>query len=382
MSLTQTIQAALAQQKGEMIAFLSALVQAESPSSDPTAQAPVQKILSTALADLAFSVEHIPGQQTGGHLLARSQQANSHAPQQLLVGHSDTVWANGTLKKMPLLIEDNIIRGPGVYDMKSGLTMMIFALRTIRDLGLTTAVTPLIFINSDEEIGSPESTTIIEKLAQQASRAFILEPALGPDGRLKTARKGVSNYQVVVHGRAAHAGLDPEKGVSAILEMSHLIPQLFALSDLANGVSVNVGLVEGGMRSNVIAPSCTAVVDVRTPTLADAERLHTAVHQLQPTLSGTTLQINGGISRPPLEPTAANQALWQQAQDCGRQLGLNLQDGMAGGGSDGNTTSRFTATLDGLGPIGDGAHATHEHILVDKWLERSALLTLLLISPL
>jgi glutamate carboxypeptidase len=209
-----------------------------------------------------------------------------------------------------------------------------------------------------------------------------LEPALGQEGHLKTARKGVSNYQVVVHGRAAHAGLDPEKGVSSILEMSHIIQQLFALNDPANGISVNVGLVEGGMRSNVIAPVCTAVVDIRTPTLADAERLHTAVHNLQATLSGTSIQLSGGISRPPLERTPPNQALWQQAKACGNQLGLHLQDGMAGGGSDGNTTSRFTATLDGLGPIGDGAHATHEPIVIDKWLERTALLTLLLISPL
>jgi len=265
--------------------------------------------------------------------------------------------------------------------MKSGLTMIIFALRVIQDLGLETAVTPLIFINSDEEIGSPESTPHIEQLAQQVSRAFIIEPALGLEGQLKTARKGVSNYEIVVNGRAAHAGLDPEKGISAILEMSYVIQQLFALNDLERGISVNVGTVQGGTRSNVIASSCTAVVDIRVPTLAEAERLDTAVRKLSTNLPGTTIQISGGISRPPLEPTAANQTLWQKAKKLGDQLGLHLQAGMAGGGSDGNTTSRFTATLDGLGPIGAGAHATHEHIYIDRWLERTALLTLLLLSP-
>lgn len=381
MNLAEEIQGTILKYRSDMIAFLSALVQAESPSSVPAAQAGVQKILTEAFSELDFHIEHIPGGNTGGHLLVSPQQQPTNQPKQLLIGHCDTVWASGTLAEMPLVVEENIIRGPGVLDMKSGLTMMIFALRVIQELGLETAVTPLIFINSDEEIGSPESTPHIEQLAQQVSRAFIIEPALGLEGQLKTARKGVSNYEIVVNGRAAHAGLDPEKGISAILEMSYIIQQLFALNDLERGISVNVGMVEGGTRSNVIASSCTAVVDVRVPTLAEAERLDTAVRNLSTTLPGTTIQISGGISRPPLEPTAANQALWQQAQKVGSQLGLHLQRGMAGGGSDGNTTSRFTATLDGLGPIGAGAHATHEHIYIDKWLERTALLALLLLSP-
>ncbi|HRQ36528.1 MAG TPA: M20 family metallopeptidase [Chloroflexota bacterium] len=364
----------------EMVDFLAALVLAESPSSEPEAQAGVQTLLREALTRLDYEVTHLPGQQTGGHLLARPRQSDPARPQQLLLGHCDTVWPIGTLREMPLKIEENVMHGPGVYDMKGGLTQMVFALRALRELGLPTAVTPLCFINSDEEIGSHESTAHIEALAQQVCRALILEPALGPTGKLKTARKGVANYQVVVHGRAAHAGLDPEKGVSAILEMAHIIQQLFALNDPANGVSVNVGIVQGGMRTNVIAPECAAWVDVRVPRQVDTERIDTAVSRLTPTLPGASLEISGGIGRAPLERTPRNRRLWAQAQAAGLRMGLELVEGMAGGGSDGNTTSRFTATLDGLGPVGDGAHARHEFVYLDKLVERATLLTLLLLA--
>lgn len=365
----------------EMVDFLAALVLAESPSSEPETQTGVQTLLREAITRQGYQVEHIPGHHCGGHLLARPRHAAAGRPQQLLLGHCDTVWPIGTLKEMPLQIEDNIMRGPGVYDMKGGLVQMVFVLRAIRELGLNPAVTPICFINSDEEIGSAESTPHIETLAQQACRAFVLEPSLGTTGKLKTARKGVAKYTVTVHGRAAHAGLDPEKGVSAILEMSYVIQKLAALNEPAQGVSVNVGLIQGGMRTNVIAPECTAWVDVRVPTLADAQRIDTAVHHLQTETPGATIDIQGGIDRPPLEHTPRNRALWAQARAAGEQLALDLADGTAGGGSDGNTTSQFTATLDGLGPVGDGAHARHEFLYLDKLAERAALLTLLLLLP-
>lgn len=375
------IQAYLKSHRQEMIDFLAALVLAESPSSEPEAQTGVQMLLREALTRLNYEVVKIPGQKSGGHLLAQPRQAPPGRPQQLVIGHCDTVWPIGTLKEMPLEIESDTMRGPGVYDMKGGLAQILFALRAIHDLGLDTAVTPLLFINSDEEIGSVESTPHIERLAQQVCRALVIEPALGLSGKLKTARKGVSHYQIVVHGRAAHAGLDPEKGISAILEMSHLIQKLFALSDPERGISVNVGRVEGGLRTNVIAPECRAGVDVRVPTLADARRIDTAVRQLKPELTGATLEIDGGVERLPLEPTPANRKLWAQAQRAGEQLGLQLEEGTAGGGSDGNTTSQYTATLDGLGPVGDGAHARHEFLYLGKLVERTALLALLLLSP-
>jgi glutamate carboxypeptidase len=366
--------------RSEMVDLLAALVLAESPSSEPESQTGVQTLLREAFTRLDYDVTHLPGVKTGGHLLARPRQQDPARPQQLLVGHCDTVWPIGTLREMPLKIEDNVMCGPGVYDMKGGLVQILFALRALRELGLHTVVTPICFINSDEEIGSPESTPHIELLARQVCRAFILEPALGPTGKLKTARKGVANYKVVVHGRAAHAGLDPEKGVSAILEMSYIIQQLAALNDTHLGVSVNVGIVQGGMRTNVIAPECVAWVDVRVPRQADTERIDTAVNQLSATLPGATVEISGGIGRVPMEPTPRNRRLWAQAQAAGKQMGLELAEGTAGGGSDGNTTSRFTATLDGLGPVGDGAHARHELVYVDKLVERATLLTLLLLA--
>jgi glutamate carboxypeptidase len=242
-------------------------------------------------------------------------------------------------------------------------------------------LTPIVFLNSDEEIGSRESTRHIRRLARVCERVFVLEPSLGPDGYLKTARKGIGRFTVTVHGRAAHAGLDPDAGASAILELSHVIQSLFALNDPERGITVNVGTIDGGLRPNVIAPKSTAVVDVRVRTHEDGERISAAIHSLQPATPGVQLETEGAIGRPALEPTPRNQALWRLARNYATELDLDLQQGIAGGGSDGNTTSQFTATLDGLGPVGDGAHAAHEHLYVARTLERTALLTMLLLAP-
>lgn len=370
----------LRQQQDEMLALLSALVLAESPSSQPETQAVPFSILSERLSELGFEVNHTPGERTGGYLLARPSGWQEGQPSQLLLGHCDTVWPVGTLATMPLEITDYVVRGPGVYDMKAGLVQMLFALQALRALGLETAVAPIVLINSDEEIGSFESQAKIIELAQQVQRAFILEPSLDPEGRLKTARKGVGRFEVVVHGRAAHAGLDPEKGISAILAMAHIVQTLSELTDLARGVSVNVGVISGGLRSNVIAPECRAVVDARAPTLEDAARIEEAFRTLEPPLPGTTLEVSGGFDRPPLERTPRNQALWEEAKVLGSWLGLELEQGTAGGGSDGNFTSIYTATLDGLGAVGDGAHAQHEFVTIAGLVERSALLALLLLK--
>ncbi len=282
---------------------------------------------------------------------------------------------------MPFEVRGNLVNGPGVFDMKGGLVQLVFALRALKSLSLTGTVMPVIFLNSDEEIGSRESTRYISRLAQLANRVFVLEPSLGPAGAIKTARKGVGRYTVSVKGRAAHAGLDPEQGVSAILELSFVIQKLFALNDPENGVTVNVGTIDGGLRPNVIAPTSRAVIDVRVAAQADAERIDAAIRAIEPTNSEIALEIEGGIGRPALEPTPRNRALWRHAQTLGREIGLVLSEGRAGGGSDGNTTSLYTATLDGLGPVGDGAHAHHEHLDLNKTIERAALLALLLLSP-
>ena len=271
-----------------------------------------------------------------------------------------------------------MLRGPGSYDMKAGLVQGLFALRALQELGLTPPLAPVFLVNSDEEIGSIESRPAIEQLAQEAARALILEPA-GPGGQLKTQRKGLGDFEIVVHGRAAHAGNEPEKGVSAILGMMELIHTLHALNDYPRGVSVNVGVISGGLRGNVVPPECRATVDVRATTMADAARLEETIRAL-PAPAGTTLTISGGFERGPLERTSRNVALWQLARQVGAEMGLALEETAVGGGSDGNLTSAHTATLDGLGPVGDGAHARHEHVVISKMVERAALLAGLLMK--
>jgi glutamate carboxypeptidase len=253
-------------------------------------------------------------------------------------------------------------------------------MEALQHFSIEPSVTPHIFLNSDEEIGSRESRRYIESLAPLMNRVFVLEPSLGLAGRLKTARKGIGRFTVTVQGEAAHAGLDPGAGASAILELSHVIQTLFSLNDLDRGITVNVGTIDGGLRPNVVAPKSKAVIDVRVATKADSEAVAAAILGLEPATPGTSLQIEGGFGRPAMEKTPANRQLWALACRLGAELGLQLEEGMAGGGSDGNTTSLYTATLDGLGAVGDGAHAHHEHLLLDKSLERAALLTLLLMA--
>ena len=368
-------------QREPLVAFLGELVRAESPSSDPGSQSGVRSLLAAELGARGFATRFVAGRRTGGHLIARPRGRRRQARQQLVIGHYDTVWPVGTLRTMPFEYDGRHVRGPGVFDMKGGLAELAFALRAIEALGLSMSVVPIVFLNSDEEIGSRESAPHIARLARAADRALILEPSLGPAGALKTARKGVGRYTITVKGRAAHAGLDPERGVSAILELSHVIQKLFALNDPARGVTVNVGTVDGGLRPNVIAPESCAVVDVRIARQADAERVDAAIRGLEPTSPGSTLIVHGGIGRPALEPTPRNRALWRLARRLGGEIGLELTEAAAGGASDGNTTSLYTATLDGLGPVGDGAHAHHEHLDIDLTIERTALLTLLLLAP-
>ncbi|UCG26430.1 MAG: M20 family metallopeptidase [Chloroflexota bacterium] len=363
-----------------MVELLRKLVEAESPSDVPDSQVHCLSILMEELQSLDYQVELIRGRQTGGHLLARPVRMVAEGPRQLLLGHCDTVWPIGTLKQMPFIVEGNTARGPGVYDMKGGLVQMLYALKAVQALGVEPPVAPDVFINTDEEIGSHESGIYIRALAQETDRVFVLEPSLGSSGRLKTARKGVGRFHVEVNGVAAHAGLDPEKGRSAILELSHIIQQLFALNDPETGVSVNVGLVAGGLRPNVIAPSSTAEIDVRVPTQDTARLIEQTILSITPVTEDVEVTIMGQVNRAPLERTPANQALWHLAQGAAAEMGIQIDQGVAGGGSDGNTTSQFTATLDGLGAVGDGAHATHEFIYLDKMLERSALLGLLLLA--
>jgi glutamate carboxypeptidase len=367
-----------------MVELLERFVAIESPSDVPESQGPMLNLLERSFAALDYRTIRLPPRRYGGHLYARPRDrrpgARSARRWQLLLGHCDTVWPLGTLARMPLAREGDVLRGPGVYDMKAGLVEIVFALRALEELDLAPRVEPLVFINSDEEVGSRESTRYIRALARGADRALVLEPSLGLAGKLKTARKGVGRFTIKIRGKAAHSGLDPTAGASAILELSHVIQKLFALNDAERGASVNVGVIDGGVRPNVVAPESRAIVDVRVASRADGERIEHAIHALQAATPGVTIAVEGGIGRPPLEPTPANRQLWHVASDLARDLSLDLGEAMAGGGSDGNTTSLYTATLDGLGAVGDGAHADHEHIRVSQLPERCALLAMLLLE--
>ena len=371
----------LRDQQESMIALVRDLVRIESPSTDPASQAAILARLEAEFERLDYRVIRLPGKTSGGHLYAAPRQRAKRQPAQLMIGHCDTVWPLGTLQRMPLLEEAGKLSGPGVYDMKAGLAEIVFALQTIRALGLQPAVTPLVFVNSDEEIGSRESTRYLRALAQRVERCLVLEPSLGRSGKIKTTRKGVGRFTVTVQGKAAHAGLDPGAGASAILELSHVIQKLFQLNDPEHGTSVNVGVIDGGIRPNMVAPESRAVIDVRVQTRVDADRIEAAIHALEAETKGVSLHIEGAIGRPPMEATEANQQLWRIARSLGDELGLDLEQGTAGGGSDGNTTSLFSATLDGLGAVGDGAHADHEFIDIERLGERCALLCLLLLTP-
>jgi len=371
----------LAVRQHEMVDLLERMTRAESPSDVPQSQAEIREIISAELENRGFAVKRIPGRNSGGMLHARPGNRPSARPAQLILGHYDTVWPLGTIESMPFQREGDIVRGPGVYDMKGGVAQALLALDALTHLGLQPTVAPHFFLNSDEEIGSRESRGHIERLAPLMDRVFVLEPSLGQGGLLKTARKGIGRFTVTVEGRAAHAGLDPGAGASAILELSHVIQELFALNDLERGVTVNVGTIDGGLRPNVVAPRSEAVVDVRVASLEDAERIEKAIRELEPATPGTRLQVEGGFGRPAMEHTPANRMLWKLARRLGRDLGLELEEGMAGGGSDGNFTSLYTATLDGMGAVGDGAHARHEHLRLEATLQRSALLALLLMAP-
>ncbi len=364
-----------------LISLLRDLVVAESPSAEPAVHERARHVFMSALIELGWHVVeagHLDGPR---HVYARPAARDRRATVQLVIGHYDTVWPVGTLADRPFTVDGNVIRGPGVFDMKGGLVQLILAIKTMQELNLSPELLPVVFINADEEIGSRTSTRYIRTLAQMANRALVLEPALGEDGALKTERKGIGRFTVTVHGKAAHAGLDPTGGASAILELSHVIQKLFAMNDPDRGVTINVGTIDGGVQPNVIAPHSTAVVDVRVPTVADGDRIEKEIHGMQPETPGVRLRVEGAIGRPSMESTPRNEALWQQARALAGDLGLDIGRASVGGGSDGNTTSQYTATLDGLGPVGHGAHAPHEFLYIDKTLDRAALLTLLLLAP-
>lgn len=370
----------LMEHQKELMVYLKDLVRLESPSRDPDSQKELFNVLMSSFRSLGFHTCYFPGRKTGGYLYARPLTRSKGRNIQLLIGHCDTVWRKNTLTDMPILEANGKLSGPGVFDMKAGITQIVFAIKAIKQLGLEYKIDPVILINSDEEIGSFESTHAIRRISKIANRAFILEPPLGLEGSLKTARKGIGKFTISVRGKPAHAGLNPEKGVSAIVELSYHIQHLFALNDFEKGITVNVGMIQGGSSANVIAEESKAVVDVRVHNQIDADFIEQEIYAIKPKHNGTSLEVSGGFGRPPMERTERNQKLWLMAKNIGQEMNLELNQAIAGGGSDGNTTSMYTATLDGLGTVGDGAHARHEYIFKDKLIERTTFLAMLLLA--
>lgn len=365
-----------------MVALLEQLVRAESPSLDPVAQERGLELLAGELEEAGYKTRRIRGGGTGDHLFARPELRRPNASYQLVVGHVDTVWPLGSVERNPPRVENGRLYGPGAYDMKGGLVQLVFALRALRALGLEPPVTPAILISSDEETGSVSSARYLRLLARPAARALVLEPPNGAGGELKTGRKGVGRFRVTVHGRAAHAGTSPDDGVSAILELSYQVQRLFALNDRARGVTVNVGTVDGGLLPNVIAPQASGLVDVRVRNRQDAVAVERAIRSLRPVLVGVAISVEGGFGRPPMLQTPRNRELCRRAQRLAEGIGLDVGEApVVGGASDANLTSDLTATLDGLGAVGHGAHATDEHVVTSALPERAALLALLLMEP-
>ena len=378
----QAILSWLRAREDELAAFLLDLVRAESPSTELGSERRALALVADGLQSAGYRVRSLRAVGSGAHLFASPRARRHGAPRQLVVGHVDTVWPLGSLERMPPRIRDGRLYGPGAYDMKGGLAQMVFALKALDALGASPSITPVVLVTSDEEMGSQDSRRWIRLLAHGADRALVLEPPEGTAGALKTGRKGVGRFEMTIRGRAAHAGSHPEEGASAIRELAHQVEQLFAMNDPAEAITVNVGTIDGGLRPNVIAPEAFALVDARAPTRAAAERVERAIRSLRPSRPGLALTVEGGFGRPPMPRTDRNRALAARARALGRQLGLSLPEaGMVGGGSDANYASELTATLDGLGALGDGAHAVDEHVVVSALPERAALLALLLLEP-
>lgn len=380
MTSTRDLLAWLAGQQDAMVALLRALVEHESPSTDKAALDALARRLRERFAALPGAQTQIHSNIAGGdHLSVRFPGPAGQRPG-LVIGHFDTVWAMGTLQSMPFRVENGRAWGPGVCDMKAGIVQAEFALRALLAAGAAPPRPLHLLLTSDEEVGSATSRPLIETAARDAAYALVLEPPL-PNGALKTARKGVGRFTLRVEGRAAHAGVAPELGASAILELAHQIVRIHALNDRASGLTLNVGVVRGGTRPNVVAAEAEAEVDVRVATLGQASAVEAALRGLAPVTAGTRIAVSGGFNRPPMERTPAIAALFERARALGAEIGLELEEGSTGGGSDGNFTAAVGCpTLDGLGVPGDGAHAPHEQVDLAALPARAAILAGLLLT--
>ncbi|MHB8609443.1 MAG: M20 family metallopeptidase [Candidatus Acidiferrales bacterium] len=365
----------------EMLSALQRLVLAESPSLEKVPSDRCCSILAAEWRKRGARVERIRQKRCGDQLrVTWWPQKSRPAGQFLVLGHYDTVYSSGALAKMPFRISGGKAYGPGIFDMKAGIVQALFALEALQETKAPLTHRLVFLWTSDEEIGSDASRKLIEAEARRSNAVFVLEPSFGPRGLIKTARKGVGEAQLIVHGRASHAGLAPQEGINAIHELALQLTRIQQWNDPRRGVTVNADLIEGGTRVNVIAERAKAVLDLRALRVADMRRIERRLHALHPILPGARLEIHGGFNRQPLEHKYGS-ALFTKAKSLAAQMGLSLGECTAGGGSDGNLTAAVGApTLDGLGAVGHGAHSTNEHILINTMPARAALLAALLLN--
>jgi glutamate carboxypeptidase len=361
---------ARAKQKN-IIALIEQLVECESPSDNRDALDRFVSLMEDVVAPMA-KIRIYPH----GHMSAEFSLPGAKKRGQILaLGHSDTVWPMGTLRTMPFRQEKGRLWGPGVLDMKSGLAFFVFAMRALRELEIPVSKKVVLQINSDEEVGSETSRKLTEEAAKKSDCVLVLEPGTGLEGKLKTARKGVGAYRVDVRGKASHAGVDFGAGASAILELGRQIERIAGFTDLKRGVTVNPGVISGGTRSNVVAAEAQVEVDMRVARLKDAAGLDRKFRSLRPFDKRCSIEVTGGMNRPPMERSRGIEELFARAKRLGREIGVEVEESSTGGGSDGNFTAALgVPTLDGLGGVGEGAHAANESILIDRIADRTALL--------
>jgi glutamate carboxypeptidase len=355
------------------------MVEIESPSDIKQGVDRLGTVVAGRFYALGGKVKFHRAEKFGNHLQVDFAGHSSGKPL-LLLGHLDTVYRMGTISKMPCRVAEGRVWGPGVLDMKSGIALLLHAIAALRSWNRNRLPRPVrVLLVSDEEVGSESSRKITETLARQSAAVLVLEPAYGLQGAVKTARKGVGEYGIKITGKAAHSGLDFEKGESAVIELARQIIAISNMVDLKRGITLNVGIARGGTRSNVIPEEASAFVDVRVPTMKDAKAIDSKLHELKPFNPNCKIEVLGGINRPPMERTAGIGALYEKAAGVAKELGWNLEEAAVGGGSDGNfTASLGIPTLDGLGAVGEGAHASHESIVISELPRRAALLARLI----
>jgi glutamate carboxypeptidase len=363
----------------EMVQVLRRFVEAESSSLEKAAADRCCSVIAKEWKAAGACVERIAQKNRGDILRICDPECDIPACAQILVlGHYDTVYASGTLARMPFRVKGGKAYGPGTFDMKAGIVQALFALHALDEVGAGLHKRLVFLWTSDEEVGSESSRKLIETEARRSDAVFVLEPSYGPRGLLKTARKGVGQAELVVHGRASHAGLAPEEGINAIHELAGQLARIETWNDHRRGVTINADVIEGGTRVNVIAERARVVLDLRALTVSDMRRLERRLQALRPIHKGARLEISGGFDRPPLE-RKASAALFARSKSLTKQMGLSVGECTVGGGSDGNFTATLgVPTLDGLGAVGDGAHSAHEHVVVKTMPERAALLAALL----